>query len=289
MKKFAFAFAALLLSSTQLHAEATTLKWVGCGIIKKAFMAAMSKAYEKKTGTKIVLDGGGATRGIRDVSAGKADIGGSCRHKILAPEEANSKLVPVGWDGIVVITHPTNTVKDITKEQLKSLLDGKITNWKELGGADLPIQLSVREGKISGVGRMIRELLFFDPEKDFRKDAKVLKSSGPVEEFVEATPGAVAVTGISSGRKRKVNFLKLEGIEPSYENISKGTYPLHRPLYVVINKNPSPEVIKFIGFATGPEGQEVVKGEGTVTLKDGNALWASYRQTMKQARQTGNF
>ncbi|MEJ2117116.1 MAG: substrate-binding domain-containing protein, partial [Alphaproteobacteria bacterium] len=221
MKKFALLVAALLMSSTQIHAETQTLKWVGCGIIKKAFMAAMAEAYEKKTGTKIKLEGGGATRGIRDVSAGTADIGGSCRHKILAPEEANSKLVPVGWDGIVVITHPSNPVKNITKDQLKGILVGKITNWKELGGPDLPIQLTAREGKISGVGRMIRELAFFDPETEFSKDAKVLKSSGPVEKFVEANPGAVAVTGISSGRKRKVNFLSLDGIEPSYENISK--------------------------------------------------------------------
>jgi phosphate transport system substrate-binding protein len=288
MKKIVLLAVAFLFGSTTVHAE-TTLKWVGCGIIKKAFMAAMADAYHKKSGVKIVLEGGGATRGVRDVSAGKADIGGTCRHKIPAPEEANAKLVPVGWDGIVVITHPSNPVKNMTSEQLKGVLEGKITKWSEVGGPDAPIKLAVRKGKISGVGRMIRELLFFDPEKDFSKSATVLKSSGPIEKFVESDPLALAVTGISSGRKRKVNFLKMDGIDPSYENISKGTYPLHRPLYVVIHKKPSKDVISFIKFATSAEGQEVVKSQKTVTLRDGNQLWKSYREKMKKARQVGNF
>lgn len=289
MKKYLWVAVALLLSGAVAQAGAAELKWVGCGITKKAFMAALADAYTKKTGVPVTLSGGGATRGIRDVSAGKADMGGTCRHKILAPEEANAKLVPLGWDAIVAITHPSNPVKNITSDQLKAILKGTTTNWKELGGPDAPIKLAVRKGKISGVGRMTRELVFFDPEVDFAKDAKVLKSSGPIEKFVETDPHAIAVTGISSGRKRKVNFLKMDGIEPSYENISKGVYPLHRPLYLVINKKPSKDVVAFASFATSPEGQEVIKAQGTVTLKDGNNLWASYRTKMKEARQVGNF
>jgi phosphate transport system substrate-binding protein len=289
MKKYLWIAVAFLLSGAVAQAETAKLNWVGCGIAKKAFMAALADAYTKKTGVNVTLSGGGATRGIRDVSAGTADLGGTCRHKILAPEEANAKLVPVGWDAIVAITHPSNTVKNITKDQLKAILTGTIKNWKELGGPDAPIKLAVRTGKISGVGRMTRELVFFDPEVDFSKDAKVLKSSGPIEKFVETDAHAIAVTGISSGRKRKVNFLNLEGIEPTYENIAKGVYPLHRPLYLVINKKPSKDVVAFASFATSPEGQEVIKAQGTVSLKDGNHLWKSYRETMKQARQVGNF
>ena len=60
----------------------TTLKWVGCGISKKAYMTDMAKAFEAESGIKIDVQGGGATRGIRDVASLDADIGGTCRNKL---------------------------------------------------------------------------------------------------------------------------------------------------------------------------------------------------------------
>ena len=58
--------------------EGRVLTWVGCGISKKGFMEDLAAAYEKKTGVKIVIDGGGATKGLRQVSAKQSDLGGSC-------------------------------------------------------------------------------------------------------------------------------------------------------------------------------------------------------------------
>ena len=287
-----FRTAALALTASCLLttvADAATLRWVGCGISKKAFMSAMAEAYQEKTGTLIELEGGGATRGIRDVAKGAADIGGSCRHKILVDEESKSKLIPVGWDAVVAITHPSNPVKELSKDQLKGIMIGEIANWNEVGGPDAPIKLVIRRGKISGVGLMARELLFTNPNQDFSADAHVVKSTGPAESYVEGEPFALALTGISSGRKRKVNFVNLDGADPSYENISSGRYPLFRPLYVVVPTKPSDEVRKFVAFATGPEGQEILKSQGTVTMRDGSRLWPAYRKNMQEARKQGGF
>ncbi len=276
---------------TVAGAQADTLKWVGCGISQKAYMTAMAEAYKEKTGTLIDVQGGGATRGIRDVAATEADLGGSCRHKILAHEETDTKMVPVGWDAIVVITHPSNPVKNISTEQLKSVMEGNITNWKELGGPDAHIQLVIRKGKISGVGLMARELLFHDPDRDFGAgtDAHVMKSTGPVEKFIEQEPMAIGLTGISSGRKRNVNFMSLDGAEPTYDNIAAGNYPMTRPLYVTIPKDASDEVQQFVSFVTSPEGQEIMKSQGTVNMKDGQGLWPKYRAKMAEARKEGQF
>lgn len=87
------------------------LRWVGCGISKKAYMVALAEAYEKKTGVKIDLEGGGATRGIREVAASTADIGGSCRRRIFGAEaERSVTQVPVAWDALVVIVNKNNPV-----------------------------------------------------------------------------------------------------------------------------------------------------------------------------------
>ena len=154
---------------------ASGMKWVGCGISKKAFMGSVSNAYERKTGITIMLQGGGATRGIEDVAAGKADLGGSCRHVLMRPEERGVQLIPVGWDALVVITHKSNPIESLTMEQVRSIFSGDIINWKQVGGPDRMIKVLARTGKISGVGRMARELVFKNPKKDFTSGAKLVK------------------------------------------------------------------------------------------------------------------
>jgi len=171
-----------------------TLTWVGCGISKKAFMTELAAAYEKKTGVKIDIQGGGATRGIREVAANNADMGGSCRYKIDSEgKERGAVLEPVAWDALVVIVHPDNPVENITFDQIRGVYLGKITNWKELGGNDAPIRLLARKGKISGVGRALRKLVFADYNQEF-KATEFVKSSGPLEKAVVKDVNAIAVT-----------------------------------------------------------------------------------------------
>ncbi len=258
------------------------LKWVGCGISKKAFMSALAAAYEKKTGEKIAVEGGGATRGIVDVASGSADMGGTCRHVLQREEERGVKLVPVGWDALVVMVHPSNTVRSVTLEQLKGIYGGTITNWKELGGADKKIHVLARSGKISGVGRMFRELVFKNPNQEF-PSAEIVKESSDVEKTVEQDPGAVGVSGVSSAQKRKIRLLEINGKAPTHENIKDGSYLLYRPLYLVTKLEPSPDVARFVSFALSDEGQALIAGEGTVNLKEGARLWTVYGQQMKAA------
>ncbi len=271
-------------STDEGYVSADGISWVGCGISKKAFMSALAKAYETKTGVKINLQGGGATRGIRDVAAGKADMGGSCRHLLPVKEERDAKLVHVGWDALVVITNPSNPVTDISLDNIKAVFEGRIQNWRELGGPDMQIKVAARQGKISGVGRMVRELLFKDPEYDFGPDVVRLKSSGPVEQFVEKERGAIAFTGVSSAKKRNVSMLKIGGYAPTSENIANGSYILYRPLYLVTPHNPSPAVAEFIQFARSDEGQRIIEEQGTVNVLAGAGLWSSYRKSMDEYR-----
>lgn len=268
--------ASALAAST---ASAIELNWTGCGITKKAFMEEMSKAYEASTGVKINLSGGGATKGIRQTAAGNSDLGGTCRHTIPDAEEANTTLHPVAWDALVVIASKDNPVDDISHENLKKVFKGEITNWKDLGGSDAPIGVHIREGKISGVGLMARELVFADTDIDFA-GTTTHASTGPLEKAVEGDVNGIALDGISSARKRNVKFLKLNGVEPSVENISSGKYLLFRPLYLATAKEMSEDVKNFIRFVKSPEGQKVIESQGTVTLEQGKDLWPLYRKHM---------
>ena len=262
----------MLLFNSAVNAVANdnnTIRWAGCGINKKAFMAELAKGYEKKTGIKVVLEGGGATRGIRETSALKLDIGGSCRMSLPETDrtELYASLHPVAWDALAIIVHKSNPVKNLSTRQIKAIYSGKISNWKQLGGKDAPIKLYVRQGNISGVGYAIRQYIFKDGGMEFQTKYRV-KSSGPLEKAVEKDPLAMGITGISSARKRNVKVIEFDGKQPSMDNLMAGKYQLYRPLYLVTSPKPSKKVKEFISFAMSRDGRKIIRDNQTVPYKD---------------------
>jgi phosphate transport system substrate-binding protein len=268
------------------HAAQKELRWVGCGISKLGFMQDLATAYEKKTGTKIILEGGGATKGLREVSSLHTDLGGSCRLPLvyqnkdgsfqIEESERKLKVIPVGWDALVVIINKEKPlIESITKEQLRDVLTGKITHWYQLGvDSDKPITLYVRKGKISGVGRTLRQQLFDDPGLEFTGRAIRLASSGKIEKAVAADPYALAISGFSSSRHRPVKLLKLNGVEPNMTTLKAGDYDLYRMLFLVVSSSymERPEIQDFVKFALSAEGQRVIKAAGTLPYHQGVSL-----------------
>lgn len=262
----------LLFIHTAVSAVANddnVIRWAGCGITKKAFMAELAKGYEKKTGVKVLLEGGGATRGIRDTSNLKVDMGGSCRMTLPETDrsELYAKLYPVAWDALAIIVHQSNPIDNLSTAQIKDIYTGKITNWKQLGGKDAPIKLYVRQGKISGVGYAIRQYIFKDGGMEFNTKYQV-RSSGPLEKAIEKDPLAMGITGISSARKRNVKVIKFDGKQPTMANLMAGKYQLYRPLYLVSSSKPSKKVKEFISFAMSPAGRKIIRDNHTVPYQD---------------------
>jgi phosphate transport system substrate-binding protein len=278
--KNTFVFVCLCLLFTTTTSQATDnnqaiISWAGCGITKKAFMAELAKAYEDKTGVKILLEGGGATRGIRDTVHQKLDMGGSCRMNLPSEDrsELHASMHPVAWDALAVITHKSNPVKNISTQKVRDIYKGKITNWRQLGGPNAPIHLYVRRGKISGVGYAIRQYLFKDSMAEFVTEKKyVMRSSGPLEKSIEKDANGIGITGISSARKREVKIIALDDKQPSYENVMRGKYVLYRPLYLVTTPTPSAKVKDFVSFAMSKEGREIIRQNGTVPYRDAPQL-----------------
>lgn len=276
-------FAASMQEPEKENKDPLTFK--GCSIIRRAFMSEAAVAYEKITGQKINVMGGGATLGIRAAAAGDADIGGSCRPCLpnLFDEEKGVYMTHIAWDSIAVITHPSNTIDSITIPQAKSIMLGNITNWKEVGGLDRPIvpaftsQVPEHGGKYSGTVYMFRRIIFNDPDISFTKKGLFFRHAAELEEVIEKINYTFAITGISSALKRNVKTLKLNGVEPSKENRASGKYPIFRPLYLMTKGKPTGDVKEFIDWLLGEEGQNVVSGQGTVNLIEGKALIEKFK------------
>lgn len=274
-----------LLALSSAHAT-NEIVWAGCAVTKKAFMAEIAAAYERKTGVKLKLEGGGATKGIRYVASKKVDAGGSCRHRLFVDgtpvgTELRTTMHQVAWDAIAVITHPEVGVTNITTANLRKVYNGVITNWKDLGGPDAPLVLVTREGKYSGVEQMFRVLMFGDQTYDYLARTVDASDSSSLEDYVEKTPYSLGVDGVSSARKSHVTILALDHIEPSKINIAAGRYPLFRPLYLVTGPNPTSAVSDLVAFTLSVEGQRIIAEQGTVNLEEGRALvepWNNLKQ-----------
>jgi len=310
LKSYILIVFSLLMLNISLAANAASkeISWAGCGISKKGFMSDMAKAYEKKTGIKINLSGGGATKGLRKVASGKINLGGSCRLPLVFKSkdgtskvigiEKNLNVIPVGWDALVAIVHKENKLIDnITTEQLRGILVGKITNWNQLGAKiNKPINVYVRKGKISGVGLTLRQQLFNNVDQKFATTAIILKSSGKIEKALEKDKFGIAVSGISSSRHRKLKMLQLDTIEPTMENLKKSKYSLYRILFLVAPKDylKDPDLKAFVDFALSIQGQKVIKKAGTLPYRLGLGLLRtatsfSYLQSMDVVDREGIY
>lgn len=273
-----------------------TITWTGCGISKKGFMKELADEYGKDHRITFALSGGGATKGIRDVVKGDAHMGGMCRLPLPSEsmmvkaekgveKELDSILIPMGWDALVVIVHKDNPINDISTQELKNILLGKITDWSQLKdsqGKKGKFNLYIRPGRISGVGRTLRQTLFNDNKQKFTKLAKIKKSSGVIEKKIVEDTNGIAVSGFSSANKRKgLKLLSLNGYGSSMENVSSGKYPVYRLLLLTLMKESlkDPDILDFTQFAKSQKAASIIKKAGTLPLAEGLNLYPKLKDS----------
>ncbi len=241
----------------------------GCSVSNVGYLTELAKEYEKQTGTKVLVRGGGTVIGIEDVRTGKVDFAASCRKKVAGDPE-DIKFIQIAWDALVFIVHKSNPVNNISLNDVREIYAGKITNWKQLDGSKAPIKVFISRSKkgLSGVESSTNEMVLKGKEPVGTQNTLSLASTGIVEQMVEDTPEGFATTGFSSARKRDVKILKLNGVYPDKKNISNDRYPFRRPLFLLTPKNPKPAVTKFIEFTLSKKGQQFISSQGVVSLLD---------------------
>lgn len=207
----------------------------------------------------INVQGGGSMHGIQAVTSGAAQIG--MVDLVELPEEATKMhKVEVARDGIAVVVHPDNPVQTLTMAHVRGIFDTSITNWKEVGGRDKTINVISRE-EASGTRRSFEELLM----KGTRISPSVMvqDSSGTVREAVATGPDAIGYLSICFV-DRRVKALALDGVPPTNKNVLAGTYPLVRPMWLLMQDKPTGLAKAFIEFLLSPKAQAELAREGLI-------------------------
>ena len=217
---------------------------------------------------KLSLSGGGSGEGIKAIIDGTADIGNSSREiKKSEAELAKSKGVTavetvVAIDAIVPIVNPRNPVKNLSIDQLSQIYQGKITNWKEVGGEDLQIVVISRDSS-SGTFEAWGELVLKGAKVSPR--AQMQASNGAIVQTVSKNKYALGYIGLGYLDK-SVRALTVNGVQASEKTALSKEYPVSRFLYMYTRGAPKGETAKYIKFVLGPTGQALVKKEGFVPL-----------------------
>ena len=239
-----------------------TIKLAGSISMEKLCEAMSESFMERNPGVTVTVEYTGSGAGLESLAAGSVDIGNASRG--LKDEEKASGEVEniVAIDGIAVITNKSCSIKDVTSKDLAKIYTGEITDWAELGGEEQPIIVIGREAG-SGTRDAFEELL---EVKDVCAYAQELDSTGAVLAKVGTTPGAIGYVSLDVVDDT-VSGLKIDGVEPTEEEILAGNYMLQRP-FVMATKGEISEqnelVQTWFNYINSDDGKEVIKQVGLI-------------------------
>jgi len=253
----------------------STIVWAGKIVIKGSttvlpIAQKVAEAYMKEhPETKISISGGGSGNGIKAIIDGSTDIADSSRFiknkEIKLAMKKGVYPVPfrVAYDCIVPIVHPSNSVNDLTLDQIKKIYQGKITNWKDVGGPNRRISVVSRDTS-SGTYE-VWEKKVMNKERVF-PGAMLQASNGAVAQVIAKNQNAIGYIGIGYMEK-SVKPVKVNGIVGSEATTLDGSFPISRPLFMFTQSWPTGDTIKFLNYLLHPDkGQKLVSQSGYVPL-----------------------
>lgn len=224
---------------------------------------------ERNPNADISVRGGGSGVGIASLIDGTCDIADSSRPiKDTELDKAvtngrDPKAHVVAMDGIAVVVNSANTLKGLSKKQIKDIYTGKVSDWSQVGGTAGKIVVISRD-TASGTFEAFAELVL-NKEK-VRPDALMQASNQAIASTVSRTPGAIGYVGLGYVTS-SVKALEVDGVVPSKETVLSNKYPIGRPLFMYTNGAPQGTTKDLINFIMSPEGQNLVEKEGFVPLK----------------------
>ncbi|MBD3107788.1 phosphate ABC transporter substrate-binding protein [Bacillus sp. AGMB 02131] len=225
----------------------------------------LAEAYsEENQNVKIEVNQIGSSAGITNAISGVSEIGMSSRD--LKEEEKSEGLTEtiIAYDGIVVVTHPSNKVNDLTMEQVKQIFTGEVTNWKELGGEDMEIVVVSREDG-SGSRDAFQEIVGYS-SGELVREAIIASGNGNIKTTVAMNKHAVGFISFEYVDDT-ISTVKINGVESTAENVLNETYSLSRPfLFVYKESGISEEGQKFIDYILSEDGQAVVAKTGAIRI-----------------------
>ena len=203
-------------------------------------------------GVQITVSGGGSGAGRSQVCSGKIDIGDS-DVRLTSKEKNDFKCgdaveTPVAVQAFAPVANKTGpgSVTSLNRKQLVDIFTGKVTNWKQVGGADQDIVL-INRAKGSGTRSVMAKYLFDGVDKFATGDSEE-DNSATVLQTVSQTPGAISYLGFAYLGDPNIMAFAIDGVTANRDDIIAGKWPIVGVGYAITKGQPNPVATAFLGF-----------------------------------------
>lgn len=217
-------------------------------------------------GVSIVVQGGGSGTGLSQIQAGAVQIGTS---DIFAENQAGinaKKLIDhqVAVVGIVPIVNKDAKVKNLSTRQLRAIFTGKLTNWKQVGGANEPITI-VNRSKGSGTRATFEATILAGQAA---AKAQEQDSNGAVKKIVSSTPGTISYLSFPYASDPNIQKLAVDHVQPTDQNVSTNKWRLWSYEHMYTKGRTTKEVRAFIRYMLSAKVQkQLVPKLGYISVK----------------------
>jgi phosphate transport system substrate-binding protein len=267
-KKTVLAIVAFTLVSSVSFAD-SSIVIKGSTTVLPIAQAALEAYMKANKGAQISLSGAGSGDGIKALIDKTTDVANSSREikkeeiSLAATKGVKPVAHVVAHDALIPVVHPKNKVTNLSIDQLSQIYQGKITNWKEVGGENLKIIVISRD---SSSGTFESWDHFIMKKARVTPRAQMMASNGAIVTAIANNRYAIGYLGMGYINK-SVKPLQVDGVIGSAQTVLSKQYPLARELYMYTNGEPTGEVAKFISFVKSTQGQKIVEKVGFVPVE----------------------
>lgn len=219
----------------------------------------------------VTVQGGGSGTGVNQVASGTVNIGNSDIPSSAKLEDDSKGLVDTKVAALAfsLVVNEDVTVDSLTVEEIQGIFSGEITNWSEVGGDDLDIQVINRPAS-SGTRVTFVDTVMGDVSIN---DAigTIQESNGAVESAVNATSGAIsylAMSYLTGENEEALITLAIDGVKATTENVVSGDYPFWGYQFMITQGEPTNAIASFIEYVQGEDFASVVNEMGYISMSE---------------------
>ncbi|MEA5519773.1 phosphate ABC transporter substrate-binding protein [Limnoraphis robusta] len=215
----------------------------------------LKQGFERQfPGVQVETAANGTNNGIQAVLNGEVDIAGVSRSLTPQEEKQGLKALPIASDQIAIVVGVNNPYQGgLTDSQVYGIFTGQITNWSEVGGPNATIQV-INRPAVSGTHQAFQEMILQGRTFGTTPNITTLprdETTGMLRQLGEDGIGYATFTQVVN--QQTVRTVPVEGVQPG-----SVSYPYQRQLYYVYKQPATPAVQAILGYATSPEGQQVI-------------------------------
>jgi phosphate transport system substrate-binding protein len=272
--KLLILFLAIFLVATCVVAKESKVAVSGSSTVMPLAGLAAEEFNMLQDNYHVSVTSGGTGVGIVDVAEGRSNIAMASREVQLEErqryETSSVKFMefPIGFDALCLVVSPDindSGITSLTKDELKQIYIGDITNWEELGGPDAEIFVIGRKPG-SGTRDTFNEIILGSKEAESPGVTIDAWDSSEVKTAIRSGDGAIGYIGHSYVMKGDIDVVALDGILPTIENIKNEAYPLARKLYFYTLGDPNPGAKAFLDYVLSPDGQKIAIENGFIPI-----------------------